>query len=71
MEKRQLKMPEAFDLARPQLEKQYADAVYVNGWSRDELSAAFERHCAENPAEPSGATANSRVYFRSKSAMYS
>lgn len=52
MEKRRHKMPEAFDSARPRLETQYADAVYINGWSQEELSAAFERHCAENPAEP-------------------
>ena len=43
--------PAAFAQVRQKLVQQYADIVYTPGWGKDDLRSAFEKHCAENPAE--------------------
>lgn len=44
--------PAPFDTVRRNLEKQYADADYTPGWSKEELQAAFQDFCRKNPNEP-------------------
>ncbi len=43
-----------FDTIRDRLEKQYQDIKFIphSGWNKDQLRAAFARHCAANPDEP-------------------
>jgi len=49
-----LRSPEAFAKARPRLEHQYQNIVFVpdSGWSKELLEQEFNRHCAAHPAEP-------------------
>ena len=41
-----------FDSVRQKLEKQYVNAEYGSGWSKQQLSDAFDNFCAENPDQP-------------------